>query len=93
MSFRNFSNLGQECIRPTEMSDTEKLVENLRHVDATELQLLNVGLAYNNQSNFPIWAPIKHDGVFFISEKSSKRSLKIKREKSILTYKFSNSQF
>lgn len=40
-------------------------VVELRSMDATDLQLLNVKLAYNNIINYPIWQPVKYDGHFF----------------------------
>ena len=45
----------------------ESTIEGLRRADAVDLQLTSVSMCYSNESypNYPLWAPVKHDGTFF----------------------------
>ena len=51
----------------TKCSNPNQAIQSLREVNASKLQSKNVEMGYNNTlfPNYPIWAPVRMDGIFF----------------------------
>ena len=58
------NNWGNNCEPGQSNKET---VDSLRLQNAVDLQLVSRSMCYSNDSypDYPIWAPVKHDGVFF----------------------------